>query len=201
MTLAQRLRRKLEAGHALDLPVQMEDIRVNRNDTLAPAAVLIAFTDRPEPGVILTQRASHLRNHAGQVAFPGGRIDTGDAGAVGAALREAEEEIALPPSQVEVIGESDRYRTFTGFDIVPVLGVIPPDLPLVPHEAEVEALFEVPLDFLLSPANRTRKEIEFQGSIRHYYELLWGDFRIWGVTAAIIANLSRRLGYDDSLAA
>lgn len=201
MTLAQRLRRKLEAGHALDLPVQMEDIRVDRNDMLAPAAVLIAFTDRPEPGVILTRRASHLRKHAGQVAFPGGRIDTGDSGAVGAALREAEEEIALPPAQVEVIGESDRYRTFTGFDIVPVLGVIPPDLPLVPHEAEVEALFEVPLDFLLSPANRTRKEIEFQGGIRHYYELLWGEFRIWGVTAAIIANLSRRLGYDDSLAA
>ena len=101
------------------------------------------------------------------------------------------------PADVEIIGVSDRYRTFTGFDIHPVLAVVPPDLPLVPHEAEVDSLFEAPLDFLLSPDNRARKELEFQGAIHHYYEIFWEENRIWGVTAAIVANLSKRLGYDN----
>ncbi|MEZ5654438.1 MAG: CoA pyrophosphatase [Sphingobium sp.] len=198
MTLVRRLKQKLEDGHARNMPLVGRDVRLQNMPTkLAPAAVLIAVTDRPEPGVLLTRRASHLRKHAGQVAFPGGRIDGDHETPIAAALREAEEEIALPPDLVEVIGVSDRYHTFTGFDIVPVLAVVPPDLPLQPREAEVEALFEVPLDFLLSPANRAQKQLEFQGTSNHYYELFWGEFRIWGVTAAIIANLSRRLGYDD----
>lgn len=201
MTLAGRLRRQLEAGHARDHRIASADLRLDNDIVLAPAAVLVAVTDRPDPGVVLTRRASHLRKHAGQVAFPGGRIDGAHEDAIAAALREAQEEIALDPQAVEVVGLSDRYHTFTGFDIVPVLGVIPPDLPLSPHEAEVEALFEVPLDFLLSPANRIRKEVEFQGSPHHYYEVLWGEHRIWGVTAAIIANLSKRLGFEDDLAA
>lgn len=196
MTLTERLRRRLEEGHTLDLPVDLADMRLTSDNVLAPAAVLIAVTDAPEPGVILTRRASHLRKHPGQVAFPGGRIDRGDADAIAAALREAEEEIALPPSSVDIVGVSDRYCTFTGFDIVPVIGVVPPGIVLQPHEGEVEAVFEVPFDFLLSPANRVRREVEFEGKTRHYYEIFWGEHRIWGVTAAIVANLSRRLGHD-----
>lgn len=197
MNLAGRLRARLRHGHSRTLPILDQDRRIDEGMIFAPAAVLIAVTDRPEPGVILTRRASHLRKHAGQVAFPGGRIDAQDEDAVAAALREAQEEIALSPAEVEVVGTSDGYRTFTGFDIVPVIGVVPPDPPLRVHEAEVEAVFEVPLDFLLSPANRSRKEVSFAGALHHYYEILWGDHRIWGVTAAIIANLSRRLGYED----
>ncbi|MBB6123219.1 CoA pyrophosphatase [Sphingobium subterraneum] len=195
MTLADQLREQLTHGHSIDHAVLADERWTD--EPLHPAAVLIAVTDRENPGVILTRRASHLRKHAGQVAFPGGRVDPDDADVVAAALREAQEEIALDPRQVRIVGTSDRYKTFTGFDIIPVLAVIPPDLPLTPHEHEVEALFEVPLDFLLSPANRERKAIDFAGGIRHYYEIIWGDHRIWGVTAAIIANLSKRLGYDD----
>lgn len=201
MSLAHRLRQNLEAGHAREMSVLGADIRLSETASLAPAAVLIAITDRPEPGVILTRRASHMRKHAGQVAFPGGRLDEGDADAIAAALREAQEEIALAPHHVEIVGVSDRFRTFTGFDIHPVLGVIPPDLAFTPHEGEVEALFEVPLDFLLAPANRVQKEIEFEGHTHHYYEIMWGEHRIWGVTAAIIANLAKRLGHDDGTAA
>lgn len=196
MRLADRLRHRLEVGHALEMPIDLADLHLTSDNVLAPAAVLIAVTDSAEPAVILTRRASHLRKHPGQVAFPGGRIDSGDADAVAAALREAEEEIALPPSTVEIIGVSDRYRTFTGFDIAPVIGVVPPDIVLRPHEGEVEAVFEVPLDYLFSPSNRVRREVEFQGEIRQYYEIIWEGHRIWGVTAAIVANLSRRLGYD-----
>ena len=197
MTLAQRLKAMLDHGHAQDMDIRPADYRLSETASLAPAAVLIAVTDRDKPGVILTHRASHLRKHAGQVAFPGGRVDAADADVIATALREAQEEIALDPADVEIIGISDRYRTFTGFDIHPVLAVVPPDLPLVPHEAEVDSLFEVPLDFLLSPDNRARKELEFQGTIHHYYEIFWEENRIWGVTAAIVANLSKRLGYDN----
>lgn len=201
MTLTERLKQQLEKGHQRNLPISPADLRIENNASLAPAAVLIAITDRPEPGVILTRRASHMRKHAGQVAFPGGRIDHDDEHAIAAALREAQEEIALEPSHVEIVGTSDRYHTFTGFDIIPVLGVVPPDLSYELHEAEVEAMFEVPMDFLFSPVNRTQKQIEFQGEKHHYYEIYWEEFRIWGVTAAIIANLSKRLGYDDGSAA
>jgi len=201
MRLAERLRRDLAAGHARDVLVRAADPRLSEPVVLAPAAVLIAVTDRPEPGVILTRRASHPRKHAGQVAFPGGRLDDTDADVIAAALREAQEEIALDPAHVEIVGVSDRYHTWTGFDIHPVLGVIPPDLTFAPHPDEVEALFEVPLDFLLSPANRERKEIEFQNATHHYDEIYWGEHRIWGVTATIVANLAKRLGYDDGQSA
>jgi 8-oxo-dGTP pyrophosphatase MutT (NUDIX family) len=199
MTLAERLRIALQEGHRREelLPLSdTRDPRIEGEMALAPAAVLVAITDRPEPGLILTERASSLRKHAGQIAFPGGRVDEGDADEIAGALREAQEEIALPPSQVQVIGTSDRYHTFTGFDIVPVLGVIPPDLPLRAQEGEVASWFELPLAYALDPANRIRHEIEFAGAARQYYEILWQGRRIWGITAAILANLSRRLGHD-----
>jgi 8-oxo-dGTP pyrophosphatase MutT (NUDIX family) len=160
--------------------------------TGTPAAVLIAVTDRPEPGVILTVRRENLRTHAGQVAFPGGRIDPGE-DAIRAALREAHEEILLDPAAVDVVGAIEPYRTVTNYLVTPVLGVIPPDLPLEPHEVEVGDWFEAPLAHLLDPANQQRRSALFQGRERHYYEILWEDRRIWGATAAMIVNLSRRL--------
>jgi len=203
MTLAERLRIALKEGHEREIglmPSDTRDPRIDGDIMLSPAAVLVAITDRPEPGLILTQRSARLRKHAGQVAFPGGRVDDHDPDEIAGALREAQEEIGLLPDLVDIIGTSDRYHTFTGFDIVPVLGVIPPDLPLLPQEAEVAELFELPLAYALNPANRIRKSMEFQGIERHYYEIFWEGRRIWGITAAILANLSRRLGHDQPAA-
>ncbi|MEG8054211.1 CoA pyrophosphatase [Sphingomonas aerolata] len=195
MTLADRLRsalsRGVEPGMIL-LTGDRDDIDLPPGDTLLPAAVLIAVTDRAEPGVILTQRTETMRKHAGQIAFPGGRIDPGE-DIVTAALREAEEEIALPRERVTVIGQADTYRTVTGFQVTPVIGVIPPDLVLHPSEAEVANVFEVPLEFLLDSGNHVETSVEWQGHERHYYEIIWNDRRIWGATAAMIVNLRRRL--------
>jgi 8-oxo-dGTP pyrophosphatase MutT (NUDIX family) len=190
LALADRLRQAL-AAPASEPPLA-GDLPELRALADVPAAVLIAVTDREEPGLILTIRREHLRTHAGQIAFPGGRVDPGEE-AVAAALREAHEEILLEPSEVEVVGSLDPYRTVTGYIVAPVLGVIPPDLPLQPHEQEVADWFEAPLGFLLDPSNQHHRTALFEGRERHYYEIMWNERRIWGVTAAIIVNLSRRL--------
>lgn len=163
-------------------------------DARTPAAVLVAVVDRTAPTLLLTRRTDTLSNHPGQVAFPGGRADPGDDGPVGTALREAEEEVGLSPATVDVVGPADPYRTGSGFCIVPVLGVIPPDLRLRPHEREVAELFEVPLDFVLDAANHVVRTGEWRGRTRRYYEISWQGRSIWGATAAIIVNLGRRLG-------
>lgn len=198
MSLADTLRGALVRSGARG-PVLIEgDIRdavLEPVSGLTPAAVLVAITDRAEPGVILTRRTETLRRHAGQVAFPGGRIDPGE-DAITAALREAEEEIALPREQVALVGPADRYVTVTGFQVTPVIGVVPPDLPLTPSVAEVADWFEVPLAFLLDPANHAEREVDWQGRRRRYYEILWNERRIWGATAAMIVNLARRLRDD-----
>jgi 8-oxo-dGTP pyrophosphatase MutT (NUDIX family) len=181
---------------ALDpaLDIEIEDERY-LGDTVQhrAAAVLIPITDRAEPGVILTQRPTWLRSHAGQVAFPGGKVDDTDENSIFAALREAEEELNIPPARVEVIGVADTYYSGSGFSIAPVVGIIPPDLELQPNPQEVEDWFEVPLAFLLDPANSIKKEANWNGQQRSYYDMQWGERRIWGVTAGIIANLVRRL--------
>ncbi len=192
MRLAERLRRQLKAS--ADRPVPFaNDMRIAEAGPGTPAAVLIAVTDRTEPGLILTQRPESMRRHPGQVAFPGGRIDPEDIDAIAAALREAEEEVALSPATVEIVGTLAPYHTVTGFGIVPVLGVIPPDLPLVPHDREVAAVFEVPLAFVLDPASAAEQRMMFEGRERRYREILWEDRRIWGATAAMLANLAARL--------
>lgn len=194
MTLVERLRVALQSvGHDPILLAGDQRYPPYDVDFPKPAAVLVAITDRREPGVILTQRTDTLRRHAGQVAFPGGRIDPDDADAIAAALREAEEEIALPADAVTLVGLADRYITGTGYDVTPVIGVIAPDLRYQPNEAEVADVFEVPLGFVLDPANQIEKCAEWQGRMRPYYEITWQDRRIWGATAAMMVNLSRRL--------
>jgi 8-oxo-dGTP pyrophosphatase MutT (NUDIX family) len=143
--------------------------------------------------VILTVRADTVRRHAGQIAFPGGRIDPDDEGPISAALREAEEEIGLPRNEVRVLGTTDRYRTITGYEVTPVVGILPPGLKLRPQPYEVAAIFEVPLYYLLHPEHQLVRSVIWQGRERTYFEILWEDRRIWGATAAMIVNLSRRL--------
>lgn len=195
MTLAERIGRALTSGNAREVTLLAGDMRHDEHTPQGQtaAAVLVAITDRAEPGLILTRRPTTMRRHAGQIAFPGGRIDPEDRDAVAAALREAEEEIALPRELVEVVGTADTYSTVTGYVVTPVIGVVPPDLALVPSEAEVADVFEVPLSFVLDPANQREASIDYQGRPRHYYEIQWNDRRIWGATAAMIVNLSRRL--------
>jgi 8-oxo-dGTP pyrophosphatase MutT (NUDIX family) len=192
VNLAARLRARLEASAALDVPFK-NDMRAMMEGPGTPAAVLIAVTDRAEPGLILTMRPETMRRHPGQIAFPGGRVDPEDADDIAAALREADEEIALPASVVEIVGTLGRYRTISDYDILPVLGVIAPDLVLVPHVAEVAAVFEVPLAFVLDTANLVERHATLDGIERTYLEITWGERRIWGATAAILANLAVRL--------
>jgi len=193
MSLADRLRDALRSPPGSpplegDLPDEAEPANV-------PAAVLIGVTERSEPGVILTVRREHMRTHAGQVAFPGGRIDPGES-ATEAALREAWEELGLQPETADVVGEIDPYRTVTGYVVTPVLAVVEPDQPLSPHEHEVADWFEAPLAFVLDARNQHLKSALFRGRERHYYEIVWNDRRIWGATAAMLVNLSRRLRWS-----
>ena len=159
---------------------------------LRQAAVLVAITDRAEPGVILTRRRADLRDHGGQIAFPGGRIDDGES-AIEAAMREAWEEIALDPAEVRVVGAVDHYRTVTGFGVTPIVAVIPPGLALAANPQEVEDWFEAPLAFVLDPANQQRRSAQFRGKLRNYFEIRFGERVIWGATAAMLVNLGRRL--------
>jgi 8-oxo-dGTP pyrophosphatase MutT (NUDIX family) len=193
IALSERLRRSL----ALDPsePPLTGDLPDLRAQSSVPAAVLIAITDRAEPGVILTVRREHMRTHAGQIALPGGRLDPGEDAAEGA-IREAHEELGMPPDVVNVVGALEPYRTVTGYVVSPVVGVVPPDLPLEPHEHEVADWFEAPLVFLLDRANHRRESALFQGRERHYWEIMWKGRRIWGATAAMIINLSRRLRWN-----
>jgi 8-oxo-dGTP pyrophosphatase MutT (NUDIX family) len=158
-----------------------------------PAAVLVPVVDRPEPGVILTLRTSELPNHAGQIAFPGGKIDQSDDGPLAAALREAEEEIGLAPRLIEPLGYLDVYLTFSGFRILPVVARVEPDYALALNAAEVADAFEVPLAFLMGPENHERHTRDWKGIARQYYAMPYQDRYIWGVTAGILRNMYERV--------
>lgn len=196
--MADVLRDALERGRRREILLLEGDVLEEYEGEIMPAAVLVAVVDRPDPTVILTERPETMRKHPGQISFPGGRIDPGDDGAVAAALREAEEEIGLPPEAVEVIGIADLYRTITGFEVTPVVGVIPPGLNLRPHPGEVAGMFEAPLRHLLEPSHQKMKTVEWRGRERSYYEIDYEGRRIWGATAAMIVNLSRRLDLDQA---
>jgi len=158
------------------------------------ASVLVGVVDR-EPGatVLLTLRSAHLPSHPGQVAFPGGGADAGDATVIDTALREAREEIGLTPDLVTPVGLLDGYRTGSGYRIVPVLSLVSPQFVPEPDEREVADVFEVPLEFLMSVGNHQRHSREWQGHMRHFYAMPYGERYIWGATAGILRLMYERL--------
>jgi 8-oxo-dGTP pyrophosphatase MutT (NUDIX family) len=161
---------------------------------LRDAAVLVPVVDHgPEATVLLTQRSANLRNHSGQIAFPGGRIDPTDLSPEAAALRETREEIGLPAERIEVIGRLPDYVTGSGYRITPVLSIVRPGFALELNPAEVDAAFEVPLAFLMDPANHRRQSRIWNERERFFYEMPFGERYIWGVTAGIIRTLYERL--------
>ena len=160
---------------------------------IRPAAVLIPIVARDEPMVLLTQRTAHLTSHAGQISFPGGKIDPGDESPLAAALREAEEEIGLAREAVEPLGYLDLYMTTLGYRIVPTLARVRPDFSLHLNRGEVADAFEVPLSFLMEAANHQRHTREWKGITRTFYAIPFGERYIWGVTAGILRNLYERI--------
>lgn len=190
--LFDRVGRLFELGHAKAPPEMWVDPRIDAIENFKQAAVLIAITDREKPGILFLHRPSNMRAHAGQIAFPGGRIDAGET-PVEAALREAWEELGIPPEQVRVIGTSDVFRTGSGYEITPVVGIVPADLDIVPNPAEVAQWFEAPVDFVLDPANETPRTVSYQGRKIELVQLNWQGHEIWGVTGAILHNLAKRL--------
>ena len=196
LPLRQRLQALFDAGHTAPAPPLYHDSRIVPATRFKSAAVLIAFTDRPDPGLLLIHRPASMRSHPGQIAFPGGRTDPGES-ATQAALREAREELGLDPAMVDIIGATDLYRTGSGYEITPVLAVVPPDTPRAPNPDEVAEWFEAPARFVLNPANQTERHGEWQGQMHRYVEIMWQQHRIWGVTGAIIANLAHRLNWHD----
>jgi 8-oxo-dGTP pyrophosphatase MutT (NUDIX family) len=161
---------------------------------LRPAAVLVPLIDHAHGmSVLLTQRTAHLTAHAGQISFPGGRIEAADADAVAAALRETEEEVGLPPDRVSVIGRLDTYITGTGFEIIPVVGIVAPPYKLAIDPFEVAEAFEVPLSFILDKRNHQRVERQSGAHRRAFFVLPYEDRNIWGATAGILVNLAEVL--------
>jgi 8-oxo-dGTP pyrophosphatase MutT (NUDIX family) len=170
------------------------ELNLRAGGNAAPAAVLVPIiAHEPEVTVMLTLRTAHLPAHAGQVAFPGGKIETQDKDEIAAALREAEEETGLPQSHVEPLGFLDGYLTGTNYRVVPVVGMVRPGFSIMPATDEVEAVFEVPLRFLMSPENHLVHSRQWQGRTRHFYAMAFGDRYIWGATAGMLKSLYDRL--------
>ncbi|OHC71567.1 MAG: coenzyme A pyrophosphatase [Rhodocyclales bacterium RIFCSPLOWO2_02_FULL_63_24] len=167
---------------------------VSAETDLIAAAVLVPVVVRQTGAtMLLTQRTAHLRDHAGQVSFPGGRSEESDASPEATALREAEEEVGLAPSQVEILGRLPEYRTGTGFVITPVVGLVTPPLNLKLDDFEVAEVFEPPLEFLLDSANHQRQSIEVRGAMHEYWAMPWQGYFIWGATAGMLVALHRFL--------
>ena len=166
---------------------------IARERPIRPAAVLIPVVDRPQPTVLLTQRSAHLSDHAGQISFPGGKIDATDASPLDAALREAFEEVGLSREFIDPIGYLDLYATSFGFRILPTVARIKPGFRLRINEAEVDDAFEVPLAFLMDPDNHQLHSKEFRGMERSYYAMPFAERYIWGATAGILRVLYERI--------
>ncbi|MBS1144600.1 MAG: hydrolase [Proteobacteria bacterium] len=162
---------------------------------LTPAAVLFPIVLRDDGHtVLLTQRTAHLRDHAGQISFPGGRVEAEDLSPSHTALRETEEEIGLSRERIDILGFLPEYRTGTGFRVTPVVALVQPPFDLQPDPFEVAEVFEVPLAFLLDPANHQQHALHYRGALRQYFAMPYGDYFIWGATAGMIRSLSERLG-------
>jgi 8-oxo-dGTP pyrophosphatase MutT (NUDIX family) len=181
------------AGARGDLDLNPEMWRRAGVKATKPAAVLVPIIDRREPTVLLTLRTAELASHAGQVAFPGGKIDAADESPVAAALREAREETGLAPALIEPIGYLDLYLTFSGFRILPTVARVAPEFTLALNPREVTETFEVPLEFLMTPANHQRKTRDWNGLARDYYAIPFESRYIWGITAGILRNLYERV--------
>ncbi len=204
----ERLTRQALAARFAQPPHWQPDIEVERwykSPNPVDAAVLVPLVMRPDPTVLLTLRTAHLKKHAGQISFPGGRREEGDADLVCTALREAHEEVGLAPERVEVLGHMPTYTTGTGFVVTPVVGLITPSddehvqLTLRPDPGEVQEAFEVPLRFLMNPAHHQRRAFEVPGAPIEFYSMPWTspeagrEYLIWGATAAMLRNLYRFL--------
>ena len=194
--------RYTRALHPLDTPPaaracnldELIDLLPDGVEGLRPAAVLVGLVDRGEgPQVLLTRRTEALRHHAGQISFPGGRIEGHDADPVAAALREAHEEIGLAPGQVHALGYLDPFVTITGFHVFPVVAVVEPAFTARRDPGEVDEVFELPLDFLMDPANARQLLVEYRGGQRTLIEFVHQNYRVWGATAAMLVNLRQRL--------
>jgi 8-oxo-dGTP pyrophosphatase MutT (NUDIX family) len=172
-------------------PVTAGDGHLWRADReIRTAAVLVPVVKREnELTVLFTRRTAHLNDHAGQISFPGGRAEPGDAGAAETAMRETHEEIGLPAERVEVLGELHQYVTVTGYRVTPVVGLVTPPLDLRPDDFEVAEVFEAPLAFLLDAANHQRNSVFWEGRERHYYAIPYQSYYIWGATAGMLMNL------------
>jgi len=158
---------------------------------LTRAAVLVPLVERPQGlTVLLTRRTDHLQDHAGQISFPGGRVEPDDADALATALREAEEEVGLARALVTPVGRLDTYVTRTGFEVTPVVALVAPPPSLAPDPFEVAEVFEVPLAFILDPASRQRHSRLYAGKTRYFYVFPWHDYYIWGATAGMLVNLA-----------
>jgi 8-oxo-dGTP pyrophosphatase MutT (NUDIX family) len=191
------------------VPVPMEEEQPRRGDhdlnpdmvptrTLVPAAVLVGLVERPEGmSILFTKRTPHLNDHAGQISFPGGRVDAADADVAAAALREAEEEVGLPRHHVEMIGRLDTYVTRTGFEVTPCVGFVKPPELYRPDPFEVAEIFEAPLRFFRDRQSRKLESRMYQGKQRFFYAYPWGDYYIWGATAGMLNNLIEVLGHLD----
>lgn len=194
--LFERLQRRFADTHHVGMAGIRDDSEFVKGRPLRDAAVLIPVTERTEPGVLLTHRPMTMPSHPGQVAFPGGKLEAGE-DAVAAALREAQEELAIDPGAVRIAGEATTFVTGSGFRLTPILGVVPADLPIRPDPREVDDWFEAPLRHLLDQANHKPKIGMFNGKERPYVEIDWEGHRIWGITAGIIAHLSHRLTIEE----
>lgn len=191
----QALRERFRASPTWEPEIRREPRLGDRVPT--DAAVLLPLVQRDALTVLLTQRAAHMPTHSGQVAFPGGKVDAGDASAVAAALREAWEEVGLEPDGVEVLGTLPAYTTGTGFVITPVVGLVAPQPAWRPDPREVDAVFEVPLDFLMNPAHHRRHGMHWEGEWREWFAMPYADGAIeryiWGATAGMLRNFYRLL--------
>ncbi|MBL8432797.1 MAG: CoA pyrophosphatase [Dechloromonas sp.] len=187
----ERLRASLLRQPAAGQPVREAGFEFT---DLAPAAILFPIVQRADgQTVLLTQRTAHLRDHGGQISFPGGRVEAGDPSPVHTALRETEEEIGLTRDHVEILGFLPEYHTGTGFRVTPVVALLTPPFELAPDPFEVAEVFEVPLAFLLDPANHKRHSLHYRGALRHFLAMPYGDYFIWGATAGMIRSLCDRL--------
>jgi 8-oxo-dGTP pyrophosphatase MutT (NUDIX family) len=186
------LRRRLTTRSPLEFTVYGDD-GAGRAGTTAAAVLIPVIAHADGLTVLFTQRTHHLKSHSGQVSFPGGRAEPGDASAEFTALREAQEEIGLAPERVEILGRLPEYHTRTGFRVTPVIGLVEPPLELAPDPREVASVFEVPLAYLLDPANRERRTREYQGASVGFYVFEYEGHVIWGATAGMLVNLHRML--------